>query len=217
MSDERQVLTCPHCGAPLPPAAIREIVTCAFCGTASTPHHDAPVVATNVQTATIPATPSNLACPRCKQRLFEGRVSDCVLLGCGACGGIWLDNDGAQRAVKTLDQKIEEMSQRAASHATDRPALEPRIDCPVCKKRMPRVHVGRAAIALDICAAHGTWFDRGELETVMEALRPRAALQMIDVPDFRKGTMTPGADTAGLIAGGAFVVLGALATIAGSD
>jgi Zn-finger nucleic acid-binding protein len=164
------------------------------------------------------AAASTLSCPRCDSPLFEGRASDVVLLGCGECAGIWLDNESAQLALKSMDRRITELSQRASSHAHAAPAKDARIHCPACKKSMPRV--SRSGVDLDVCIEHGTWFDRGELVQIIEAMRPRAApapLHIIDVPlapgevpDFKAGTLTPDPVDAGLVIGGAFAVLGAI-------
>jgi Zn-finger nucleic acid-binding protein len=153
------------------------------------------------------------------------------LHGCGACGGIWLDNSSARRALETFDRKVSELSTRASSHATSQPAVDTRVSCPLCGKPMPRVRVAKTTIDLDTCNAHGTWFDRGELAAVLDALRPRPTppdrplialpvdvpLDPREIPNFRAGTLTPGVAEAGLVAGGAFAVLAALATLAGGS
>jgi len=232
---QRRTLQCPKCGAPLPPAAAREVVTCAFCAMASTPAPDsnAATAPPAIALATIPATATDLGCPRCGNTLFEGEASKVRLLGCGGCGGIWLDNESAQRALATFDRKVGELSARAATNASAALAVEPRVACPMCRKAMPRVRVPKTAIDLDVCATHGTWFDRGELAQVLDALRPRPApalappskipviddrpLDPSEVPDFRAGTLTPGVAETGIVVGGAFAVLGALAALAGGS
>jgi Zn-finger nucleic acid-binding protein len=227
---ERHTLQCPGCGAPLPKAAVREVVTCVFCGVASTPA-PTPSSATAppaVRIATTRATPSTLACPRCGESLFEGRASSGVVLeGCGECGGIWLENANAQRALQTFDRTLNTLSTQASAHAKREPAVTPRVSCPACNVPMGRTRVANTNIDLDTCAAHGTWFDRGELAAVLDALRPRPAaassapifdakpLDPSEIPDFRKGTLTPDAADVGIIAGGAFAVLAGLAAIAG--
>lgn len=225
---DRHTLQCPGCGAPLPPAAAREVVTCAFCGVASTPA-PTPSSATAppaVRLATIPATATELACPRCGKELFEGRASSGVVLqGCGECGGIWLDNAGARRALETFDRTLGALSAQASTHAKREPAVTSRVNCPACSAPMGRTRITSTNIDLDTCAAHGTWFDRGELAAVLDALHPRpiAKAPLLDtkpldpseIPDFRAGTLTPDADTAGIVAGGAFAVLAGLVAIAG--
>jgi Zn-finger nucleic acid-binding protein len=226
---ERLTLQCPGCGAPLPKAAVREVVTCAFCGIASTPA-PTPTSATappSIQIARTRATPTTLACPRCGEPLFEGRTASGVVLeGCGECGGIWLENASARRALETFDRALNALSTQASTHAKREPAVTPRVSCPACATPMGRTRIASTNIDLDTCAAHGTWFDRGELAAVLDALRPRPAaasapmfdmkpLDPSEIPDFRKGTLTPDAVDVGIVAGGAFAILAGLAAIAG--
>ena len=162
---------------------------------------------------------SDLACPRCASPLFEGRASDVVLLGCGECAGIWLDNTSARLALKTLDRRINELAARATAHALKSPARNIIVKCPACQKAMERTRTkaGVVEVDLDICAEHGTWFDRGELGLVLDGLRvvqaplPLATpLAPSEIPDFKAGTLTPDPVDAGLVVGGAFAVLGAI-------
>ena len=222
---ERKVLLCPRCGAPLPPAATQEVVACAFCNTSSmpAPKSEGKTAPPAIDIATTPARASPHACPRCEELLFEGRTQDVTLLGCGTCGGIWLDNANAQRAIRNLDDKISNLSHRAASRATASPSKEKPAACPVCRLVMGRVRRTLAQIDLDVCPTHGTWFDRDELAIVMNALRlPPPRHPPVDIPldasideevaAFKAGTLTPDTESLGRVAGGVFAILGALAS-----
>jgi Zn-finger nucleic acid-binding protein len=174
-----------------------------------------------VRLATTPATPSSGICPRCDRPLFEADAQGVVLLGCGMCGGIWLDNTSAQRVVTTLDTQVVELANRASAHASATPERLPAGRCAVCQCIMGRTRVTRLLVEVDVCPEHGTWFDRGELATILSALRsqprPRTAAPAVDtplspneIPDFRAGTRSLDAVDAGLVVGGALTVLGAL-------
>jgi len=176
---EREELRCPSCRAPLPESAARGAATCPFCGAASAPA--APkVVERVVERVVVVAQPGSagatsagaraMPCPRCAQSLFEGRAGDVAVHGCGACGGIWLDNEGSRRITERRDARIVELAERASRHATAKPETHASgIPCPVCASAMTRVRARRAAIELDVCAAHGTWFDDHELALVARA------------------------------------------------
>lgn len=44
--------------------------------------------------------------------------------------------------------------------------------CPTCSQPMSRMNFGtRSGIVVDVCRAHGTWFDRGELDAVLDFVR----------------------------------------------
>jgi Zn-finger nucleic acid-binding protein len=44
--------------------------------------------------------------------------------------------------------------------------------CPECRQTMARMNFGgHSGIVVDVCRAHGTWFDRGELEAALDFVR----------------------------------------------
>jgi Zn-finger nucleic acid-binding protein len=166
--------------------------------------------------------------------LFEGRTANVVMNGCGACGGLWLDNDGSRRVVAQVDKEVEELASRAEANATNEvDTVAGGLPCPVCNAVLKRVRIAKADLDLDICGAHGTWFDRGELQKVMNACGaqnlpklPAWAPMAVAVPDghggymaeaeaWRSGSSGDGAGAA-LAVGGVFAVVGALLSL-GSD
>lgn len=219
---ESVVLACPNCGAPLPPAAAREAVTCAFCHVTSVAAPRAPAgrSASGQALATSPAASTNLVCPRCSVPLFEGRAKDVVLEGCGQCGGIWLDNQSAQRAMASPESAdVTALADRAGGRAHGPTSTRAIANCPVCRAGLPRVQFANAGVELDVCAEHGTWFDRYELGLVLGAMHKKRfntpTIMNIDtgpIPDFRAGT---GLDATGaaLVVGGVFTLLGAVLSI----
>lgn len=162
MSEQTRVkIVCPECGGPLPPEAATVAVKCARCG-----HASAPVVAGNV----VVGRP----CPRCKVSPHEGNAHGVLLLGCGVCGGIFLDNEGSTRITRAPDAQIARLAERARDRAVafsvdTRPKNLP---CPLCAEAMRRVVV-HGFYDVDFCPAHGTWFDGGELTRVMQGYAPR--------------------------------------------
>ncbi len=171
----RDELLCPKCQAPLPEDAARATCVCRFCGVVSMP--SAPKVIERIVERVVVVSesgaPAAMACPRCVQPLFEGRADDIVLHGCGACGGIWLGNEASKRIAEGASSpEVKALSDRASGHAHARPDQRPSgMPCPMCRSPLMRVRAPRGSIELDVCAAHGTWFDRHELAGVMHALR----------------------------------------------
>lgn len=239
VSETHAVLQCPHCGAPLPPEAENRTFVCEFCKVAVAP------VPAAVSNSTQPSNskrkppikpssrPSDLKCPRCELALFEGRTSNVLMCGCGACGGLWLDNDGSRRIVSTVDSEVAQLASRAQANAThDVDTVAGGLPCPVCQSPLKRVRISKADLDLDICGAHGTWFDPGELQKVMNASAghnlpklPAWAPMAVAVPDGHGGYVAeaqawrsgPGDLAQGaLVAGGVFAVVGALLSL-GSD
>lgn len=94
--------------------------------------------------------------------------------GCEACGGAWLDNLTCQViATSRLPLSITEVFGAAPESrmalTVDHPfrsagVRHPR--CPECRRDlMPSEVMG---VRLDVCDEHGTWFDPGELRTLMQ-------------------------------------------------
>ena len=106
-----------------------------------------------------------LRCPRCHKALARASVHDELVDACQHCDGLFVPHDVLARMVK-------------AAHATESPNEEPRpaldrdvryLGCPRCGETMQRMNFGtRSGIIVDVCRAHGTWFDRGEIEAVLD-------------------------------------------------
>jgi Zn-finger nucleic acid-binding protein len=143
-------------------------------------------------------------------------------LGCGQCGGIWLDNASAQAAVKQKDDAVMTLARRASQRASIPTETRDVIACPACKTTMGRVQ--RAGVTIDVCTMHGTWFDRNELGVVLGELRRppmRPVAPLIDqpllaseIPDFKQGAGLDGTESA-LVAGGILTAVLGLAALAG--
>lgn len=216
----RRTLKCPHCGAPLPPESVTDAVLCAFCGVASTPLAEPDPAAgapaggpSRAARETVEAAEAQ--CPRCELPLFEGRAGEIAMLGCGRCGGIWLDNAAAQRALATMDEAVVALADQASRQAAFTVDVGRTISCPTCRRPMGRTRAPKSGIYIDVCGAHGTWFDRYELGVVMEALRPKAAPQATTydgpTPDFREGANPELKQLASVFGYGVMGILGAAA------
>lgn len=107
-----------------------------------------------------------MECPTCKEIMFtiefDGVEVDC----CGECRGIWLDTDELDLLLG--DHALTEGFLSAGDPAAGK-AEKPR-PCPLCDSPMRKSVTGGAKpIVHDYCPkGHGTWFDAGELQTVIE-------------------------------------------------
>jgi Zn-finger nucleic acid-binding protein len=121
-------------------------------------------------------------CPRCGYGLYAGEKDAFRIEACGWCGGVWMNEEQAKRALVTgshapeeLASKVEKSTRQVLVQDSDATALP----CPECKKGMDRSKIGSTTI--DQCIGHGTWFDRMELAAVMRNMRgeaqPKSALE----------------------------------------
>jgi len=122
-------------------------------------------------------------CPACgatkmlASRRLDGRAF--AALECGGCGGLFVGND----AFRLL---AEEARKEQVSHLEHGPGGEPRYlreipppqkgafyrPCPQCQKMMIRQNYGRASgVIIDLCKAHGAWFDARELDRILAWIR----------------------------------------------
>lgn len=122
----------------------------------------------------------------CGIGLFVGPAEDVVMLGCGRCGGQWLDNAGTKRVVDgILSEEARRMAQevsarhsgqqRKAQHYRD-PGKRPPRPCPICAQPMHTTLVAEVRIEIEVCAAHGTWFDAHELDALARHFAFKAAV-----------------------------------------
>lgn len=105
-------------------------------------------------------------CPACGATLTRAS-SQWEVLACMSCGGVWTDTTASRRITTTVDRELVGIARNAAKHAAE---SDPRLDgatpdvaraCPICSGPLTCVRSGH--VPVDVCTAHGTWFDRDEL------------------------------------------------------
>jgi len=175
---EARVMRCSGCGASVPADAPQcpyckaqlATVACPACfalAPLSASHCPACGVALIARQS---PTPDGAACPACAKPLVAAQVGELEVRECRACGGLWLD-----RAVfEQLGASRE--TQGAVLGALPAPTAPPTVSlgavqyrpCPACQQRMNRVNYAkRSGVVIDVCKAHGLWFDKDELRRVL--------------------------------------------------
>jgi Zn-finger nucleic acid-binding protein len=170
-------LHCPNCGA----AAGLDAKECTYChaslatmscpgcfnrvfvGAAYCPHCGSHLAR---QTAGETAAES---CPRCHTPMTVVSVGSMTLAECGTCKGVWVDADAFDRLCS--DREAQAAVMHGNSLQTPAPSRAEKIHyrpCPRCGKMMNRVNFAKySGVVLDVCRAHGTYFDRDELHRVV--------------------------------------------------
>ena len=123
--------------------------------------------------------PTHLTCPDCKLALSAVESGSVTAHRCARCRGIWLDPASFQRLCEEESRPPDEDDALAPSSrsANGRPGprQDPRIRyraCPACREIMNRSNFARVSgVLIDVCRAHGAWFDRGELGAIRRFLR----------------------------------------------
>lgn len=107
-----------------------------------------------------------MLCPVCKEPMVVLELNEIEIDFCTSCDGIWLDSGELELM---FDTEAESKNLIESLHEdSDHP--EEQYKCPICNKKMAKVHVGdEKEILIDKCKKdHGLWFDKGELKTVIE-------------------------------------------------
>jgi Zn-finger nucleic acid-binding protein len=97
------------------------------------------------------------------------RAEDVSLSGCGACGGIWVDNASARSVLTNPLPVFADLARRASAGATGSRGKSEKPTCAECPAVLERSSVH--GLELDVCSDHGTWFDALELDTLVKLLR----------------------------------------------
>lgn len=111
-------------------------------------------------------------CPRCRGPLVPHQASRLVLNGCHQCGGVFLDGGASRRVVEALDPNVIATASGVSQSATAQVATDGAIGCPVCNTALDRLPIPAAGVTVDACREHGIWFDRDELQRVVQAVAP---------------------------------------------
>lgn len=175
---EVRVLRCSGCGASVPPDAPQ----CPYCraqlATVACPacFALAPLSASHcpgcgAEMAPRPvATRAGAPCPACSKALAGSRIGDLEVQACLACGGLWLDRAMFEHLGASRERQGAVLGALPVPSAPPPMGLEPvrYRPCPACQQRMNRVNYARrSGVVLDVCKAHGLWFDRDELRRVL--------------------------------------------------
>ncbi len=157
---------CEHCGARLASICcpncfgmmFRDMKFCPHCGALAVPWE---------------STPTEMPCPACGAPLLVGRVGDHRLHECDKCFGMWLDSATFEQICRQAEQQASVLLGGHLGEASARP-LEPvrYRPCPVCHQLMNRMNFAQCSgVIVDLCQEHGTWFDKDELQRIVEFIR----------------------------------------------
>lgn len=114
----------------------------------------------------------SFACPRCSNALVGRRISDVVVHECSDCSGVFLD----ENAIALVVQDESHARARAVLEELPRHPHDPLpsdgkfyVKCPTCSTMMNRkLFAAGSGVVVDICRAHGTFFDAGELPAIID-------------------------------------------------
>lgn len=112
-------------------------------------------------------------CPRCDLPLQARAVADLVLDECGRCRGVFVDRTAVDLVLAderhARAQALLDALPPADHHPASPPGGRMYIKCPTCSVMMNRtLFAAGSGVVVDVCKAHGTFFDGGELPSIIE-------------------------------------------------
>ncbi|MFH0878192.1 MAG: zf-TFIIB domain-containing protein [Lentisphaerota bacterium] len=102
-----------------------------------------------------------MQCPACKQSMVVMEYKEVEIDFCTACGGCWLDQ-GELGLILHGVLHLPKAWELAVGRSGKRP-------CPHCRRKMFQGPLPGTGIEVDVCATHGLWLDRGELQDVIRS------------------------------------------------
>ncbi len=159
---------CEHCGARLATVACPSCFAMMFAGAKFCSHCGAR--ADRAEEGT-----TSQRCPRCQTALTGIELGATSLLECPKCEGIWADKLSLEQICSDRERQAAVLGMPSQLPNDPAGSLETKIrylPCPVCRKLMNRVNFARCShVVVDVCAQHGTWFDKDELRRIVEFIR----------------------------------------------
>jgi Zn-finger nucleic acid-binding protein len=80
---------------------------------------------------------------------------------------VWLDEASSRQLVAQPSAEAAHLATLAANNAKRPMPVDATLTCPVCSEPLGHHDFPNAKLRLDVCTAHGTWFDRGELAVLV--------------------------------------------------
>ena len=158
---------CRHCGVRLATVACPTCFGMMFLGSKFCGHCGAVAVAWE-------SDPATQKCPTCKGSMLHGTIGPTSVHECSRCFGLWLDKISFETVCRDQERQASVLVSRPIDPAGDvEAASEIRYRrCMVCSDLMHRTNYARCSgVIIDTCAKHGVWFDRCELQRIVEFIQ----------------------------------------------
>ncbi len=156
---------CAHCGARLATISCPGCFGMMFQDAKFCPHCGGPA-------AVWSGEDSDRRCPGCQVSMLRGDIGGIPLHECGRCYGLWLDAPTFERICRDSEKQAVVAAAKPSLGAPVSAGPVRYVRCPQCESLMNRVNFANCSgVIVDVCRAHGTWFDHNELHRIVEFIR----------------------------------------------
>jgi Zn-finger nucleic acid-binding protein/catechol 2,3-dioxygenase-like lactoylglutathione lyase family enzyme len=114
------------------------------------------------------AGPGSTACPRCEKQLVWMTTTQFGALVCPKCHGMWVERNTWDAVVRLTEQMGRSELARPGASDSAKKAEAQDVACLVCGTRCLRILSWAGGVEVDVCSPHGLWFDRDELQTILD-------------------------------------------------
>ncbi len=124
----------------------------------------------------VPGGETGMPCPKCKSiALVEVALGKTSVYECSGCHGLWVDAATFDAICTDRERQSVVLGSASEMFKPGQRTIELKVQyvrCPACRELMQRVNFAKCSgIILDICKGHGSWFDRDELQHIVEFIR----------------------------------------------
>jgi Zn-finger nucleic acid-binding protein len=111
-----------------------------------------------------------MICPACRQPMIVVEYKRIELDFCPNCHGTWFDHGELELLLESAAVIEEPSFIQNVLNTPDARTGEKKRRCPICGKKMRKVHAGdNAGVLLDACGqGDGLWFDGGEVDRFVD-------------------------------------------------
>jgi Zn-finger nucleic acid-binding protein len=111
-----------------------------------------------------------MICPTCREVMIVVEQDKIELDHCPNCLGVWFDAGELALMLERMGLDNGGFSLAVAIDLPEAETTEKKRRCPICGKKMKKVHIGREPkVLIDICTrGDGLWFDGGEVHQIIE-------------------------------------------------
>lgn len=104
--------------------------------------------------------------------MLKGNLRGIPLHECGKCYGLWLDTATFERICRDAEQQAAVIGAGPSMGAAVPLGPVRYVRCPQCRELMHRMNFAHCSgVIVDVCRAHGTWFDANELHRIVQFIR----------------------------------------------
>jgi len=122
-----------------------------------------------------------MICPVCKSDMIVVEYNNIELDHCNDCHGVWFDSTELELLLQSMKLENQNLLLDDILQSPEAESSEKKRKCPICKKNMKKMNVGKhPGVLVDVCPqGHGLWFDGGEMTQLLKHLMGKQPAEQV--------------------------------------